>query len=148
MRIVLDTNIVVRAVIGPQGPAGELLDRIRSPHMLIVSPDMLAEVYDVLTRDHITSLHGLTQGEVREFVQRLEAASLVVAFPQESVPVVVPTDRDDDVVIATAVAGRADVICTLDRHLHRQQVCDYCAERGIRILKDDELLRELRTEKN
>ena len=59
----------------------------------------------------------------------------------ESMPVgIVPDDPSDDMIVATALAGRADVICTRDRHLHHPEVRAWCADRGIRILNDIELL--------
>ncbi|MBI3466021.1 MAG: hypothetical protein HY000_23655 [Planctomycetes bacterium] len=66
------------------------------------------------------------------------------------VTVTVPTvtaiqsDPDDNAVIAAAIAGQAEVICARDRHFRHQDVLDFCALRGIRILDDIELLRELR----
>jgi predicted nucleic acid-binding protein len=56
----------------------------------------------------------------------------------------VQADPDDNAVIATAIAGQAEVICTRDRHFHRQDVIDFCSQHGIRILDDIELLNELR----
>ena len=44
MRIVLDTNILVRANVRAQGPARELLTRIiHGDHVLITSPFLLRE---------------------------------------------------------------------------------------------------------
>lgn len=56
----------------------------------------------------------------------------------------VQNDPDDNAVIAAAIAGQAEVICTRDRHFHDPKVIDFCAQYGIRILDDVELLRELR----
>ncbi len=41
---------------------------------------------------------------------------------------------------------KANVLCTLDRHLRRQDVREYCERRGIQILTDVELLENLRGE--
>ena len=42
VRIVLDTNILTRAVTGPGGPAAEVLRAIVPPHLRIASPYLLA----------------------------------------------------------------------------------------------------------
>ena len=56
------------------------------------------------------------------------------------------TDPDDDLVLAPAVQGRANVVCTWDRDLRQNaNVQSYCALHGIRVLKDSELLAELRS---
>ena len=46
--------------------------------------------------------------------------------------------------VATAIVGRADVICTRDRHLRHPEVLAICQANGIRVLSDIELLNELR----
>jgi putative PIN family toxin of toxin-antitoxin system len=144
MRIVLDTNILARAAASPAGPAGELLDLIQPPHLLVLSPPMLSELAVVMAYERVRLLHGLDDGGIREFVEAIETAALVVQLTQDAVPRIVSHDPDDDVVIATAEAGKAHVLCTLDRHLRHQDVVAYCRQRSIRILTDSELLAEIR----
>jgi len=71
------------------------------------------------------------------------AGASVVSLP-ESVPRVVPHDRDDDFVVATAVAGAADVICTWNKHLYHEDVIGYCRNHAIEVLHDPTLLTMLR----
>jgi hypothetical protein len=47
-----------------------------------------------------------------------------------------PSDPDDDPVVHTAVVGRADVLCTLNRDFYNPLVRDYCRERGVLIASD------------
>jgi hypothetical protein len=42
------------------------------------------------------------------------------------------------------VLGGANVLCTLDRHFRDPQVLQYCAEHGIEVMSDIELLQRLR----
>ena len=142
MRIVLDVNILARVVMSPQGPAAELFDRLRSGHLLVSSVEMLADLSRVLAYERVRRIHQLDDRGIEEFVARIEEGSLVVALPQ-SIPAVVPADPDDDVVIATAVIGRAEVLCTRDGHLRAPEVRAYCSNRGIRVMTDVELLKEL-----
>ena len=54
MRIVLDTNVLVRATpASAGGPAWETLRRIAQDHVLISSPPLLAELRDVLSRPRV-----------------------------------------------------------------------------------------------
>jgi len=48
-------------------------------------------------------------------------------------------------VVHTAVVGRADAICTLNRDFFNPLVRDYCRERGVLIANDVELLSLLRS---
>jgi predicted nucleic acid-binding protein len=63
MRIVLDTNILVRASAKARGPARELLQLIvASPrHVLLLSPFLLQELERVLSYERIRTLSKLTE---------------------------------------------------------------------------------------
>lgn len=144
MRIVLDTNILARATPGPDSLSREIVRRCRQdPHVLILSPFMLAELSRVLCYDRLRRIHGLDDEGIRRYVFDLQSAALLVD-QTSGIGEVVPHDPDDDPVIAAAVSGQAEVICTLDRHLRNADVQRYCAARGIRVLTDVELMQELR----
>jgi putative PIN family toxin of toxin-antitoxin system len=144
MRVVLDTNILTRVPASPHGPAGELFDRLRSDHLLVNSSELLAELARVLGYDRLRKIHGLDDAAIEDFVEHVEAGSFLVALP-DSLPRVVPDDADDDAVIATAIVGHANVICTRNRHLFHVDVLVCCREHEIRVLSDVELLAELRS---
>jgi len=56
----------------------------------------------------------------------------------------VPDDPDDDQVVAAAIAGGADVLCTRDRHLLSEEVIAYRRGCGIEVLGDNERLQRFR----
>lgn len=144
MRVVLDTNILARASYSPTGPAGECLQRLRDPaHVLVLSAFILDELDRVLRYPRLQRLHGLTDQEIDDYVRDVADAALVVPI-NAAVSGVVASDPDDDPVVATAEGGNADVICTLDRHLHHSDVVDYCNQHAIEVLTDVELLTRLR----
>jgi putative PIN family toxin of toxin-antitoxin system len=138
MRIVLDSNILVRAAWKADGLASQLLRSVlEGPHRLIVSPFILGEVARVLAYPRIQSRWGLSAERIQRHVNRLAAVAEIVETA--SVDRVVPDDPDDDFVLHTAVAGRADVLCTRDSHLLDSRIAQYCTRRGIRIMDDIEL---------
>ena len=105
MRIVLDTNVLVRANIKLQGPARELLLKIAySDHVLITSPFLLREVERALAYPRLQKLWRLTLQDIQEHVQFLVQISEVV-HPSIEAPVVL-NDRDDDPVVYTAIDER------------------------------------------
>jgi len=145
MRVVLDTNVLARTAYRPKGPAAEVLDRLsRPPHLLVLSGFVLAELQRVLHYPRLRQLHRLRDEDIALFVEKLGTDAVVVELPSESVAVA--RDPDDDSIIATAVAGQADVLCTLDRHLFAEHVQAYCRQRGIEIMDDVQLLARLRSE--
>ena len=142
MRVVLDTNILVRANTLAKGPARELLLRLASSsHTLLMSSFLPDETERVLAYPGLRSRWLLTQEDIREHIEFLSQSSEMVPLPPG--PRVVFKDSDDDAVIQTAVAGRADILCKLDQHFYDARVKAFCEQRGIRIVSDVELLQEL-----
>jgi predicted nucleic acid-binding protein len=75
MRIVLDTNILVRANAKAKGPARELLLLIvNSPeHVLLLSPFLLQELERVFEYDRVRAATKLTDLEVAEYLTYIRA---------------------------------------------------------------------------
>lgn len=116
MRIVLDTNVVLSALLW-RGTPYRLLSTIRQhEHVeLFSSPALLTELGDVLTRSMPTARLALLRRAAHEVLREYaDAAELVIPA---AVPPVVAADADDDQVIAAAVAAEADLLVSGDRHL-------------------------------
>jgi predicted nucleic acid-binding protein len=143
MRLVLDSNVLARATPGKTSAAREvLLLASHIPHTLVSAPALLLELARILQYPRVRALHGLDDAGIRSFLQSIQAGSLLVT------PILPPPirsqDPDDDIVIAAAIAGRAEVICTRDRHFFAPPVQAASARHGIRILSEVDLLQELR----
>lgn len=145
MRVVLDSNILARATPGKTSAAREvLLAVVQPPHTLITAAPLLAELGNTLQYPRVRALHGLDDAGIQAFIQSVHQASSVVT--PVSPPPIRTHDPDDDLLIAAAIAGQADIICTWDQHLFDPAVQAACAAHGIRILNDIGLLRELRAQ--
>lgn len=104
MRIVLDTNVVLSALLW-RGTPYRLLEAIRqrSEARLFTSPALLGELAEVLTRPSAAKRLAVVGKTAREVLaDYVEAVELV---DPAQVPHVVPDDADDDQVIAAAVAA-------------------------------------------
>ena len=145
MRIVLDTNILARAAARTPGPARELLLRcLDSPHVLLLSEFLLAEVTRALQYPRMRKVHGLGDEDIADYVNYLKTASVTVLLPEGTSPAVVRADTEDDPIVATAVVGLANVLCSRDHHLYQPQVVAYCRARGVEVMNDLDLLNWLR----
>ena len=116
MRIVLDTNVVLSALLW-RGTPYQLLEAIRnhSETRLFTSPALLDELAGVLTRSTPTKRLAVIGKTVRAVLaDYVEAAEVV---EPEHVPRVVPNDADDNQVIAAAVTAGADWIVSGDADL-------------------------------
>jgi putative PIN family toxin of toxin-antitoxin system len=144
MRVVLDSNVLARATPGKTSAAREvLLLVLQAPHVLVLSASLLTELARILQYPRVRALHGLDDAGIQAFLQSVQTGSAIVT--PTSPPPIRTKDPDDDQVIATAVAGQASVICTWDQDLFEPTVQAACAAQGIRVLKDSDLLLELRS---
>lgn len=113
MRVVVDTNLLVSAIISAGLPR-QLLDAARAGEFeLCTSEVLLAERLEVMSRSKFAerlTLAGVTAKALVDDLRRLA----VVVTPNH-VPHVVPTDPDDDHVLAAALAAGADLIASGDR---------------------------------
>jgi uncharacterized protein len=145
VRVVLDTNILVRANprVSPQGLARDLLLTIVSgPHVLVLSSAILVEVQRVLAYPRVQARWQLTEEAIEQYLVYLEAAGVLAELPEISPAIV--SDPDDDPILQTAIVGHAGVLCTRDDAFRHEVVERICTVHSIRILDDITLLQELR----
>lgn len=113
MRAVLDTNVLVSAILTPGGPAHQVVQLVlRGDLQLSVDSRVVNEYREVLTRGKFSFSPDL----VAEFLETLLAES------QEVLSEPLPgrfLDETDRAFIEVAVAGQAEVLVTGNkRHFH------------------------------
>lgn len=111
VRIVLDTNILVSALISRDGPPARVLESVKHEGAaLITSEAQLAELRRVLSYERIRTCIRLEEAE--DLLGNLEAIGEVVT----DLPTVnASPDPKDNVILATAIAGRADLVVSGDK---------------------------------
>jgi putative PIN family toxin of toxin-antitoxin system len=110
MRVVLDTNILVSALLWRGAPYRCLLAVQAGLADLVISPPILEELRTVL----VTKFRH-TARDADEAIGLIQTAADVVEISGQLR--VVPDDPDDDKFVETAQAGRAERIVSGDRHL-------------------------------
>jgi putative PIN family toxin of toxin-antitoxin system len=109
VRLLLDTNVLVAALMA-RGTCHEVLEHCVREHVVVTSRPLLDELVDVLARKFRQRAADV-QSALRLFT---EAFTLVEPGALDG-PIC--RDSDDDVVLATALAGACDAIVTGDQDL-------------------------------
>ena len=111
MRIVLDTNILVSALISEEGYPAQVLAAIKRERVtLVTSAYQIEELRGVLARERLKPY--IRPEEAADLLYHLEAVGLVVSeLPEVSLS----PDPKDNPILATAIAGEAELIVSGDK---------------------------------
>ena len=111
MRIVLDTNIFVSALISGEGSPSKVLAAIRRERItLVTSTFQIEELRRVLARERLKPY--IRPEEADDLLYHLEAVGMVMS---ELPDIGLSPDPDDNPILATAVAGEAELIVSGDK---------------------------------
>jgi putative PIN family toxin of toxin-antitoxin system len=109
MRVVVDTNVVVSAILRDRVPEKVLLFIIARPDFQwVASPEILTEYREVLRRPKF----GLPDSVLSQWDERFDSA--IAEWPVE-MPVSFPRDVKDARFLACALAADVDFLITGDR---------------------------------
>ena len=114
-RAVLDTSVLVSALISPSGVSARLLLELRSGAFeLLLSPLLLVELREVLRRDRFRRY--VSEAEADAYVELIRTDGVVRADPPPS-PEPLGADPDDEYLIDLARDAQADALVAGDAHL-------------------------------
>ena len=114
IKVVIDTQIFLRAAINRQSLPGKLIFDLRDRYILITSPQMIAEIIDVLSRPALrTKFKTLTDATLNGILIRIADAEVVEVTDVEAIS----RDPKDDIFLACAKASSADYVVSEDKDL-------------------------------
>jgi putative PIN family toxin of toxin-antitoxin system len=115
LRVVVDTNLIVRAAIMPGGSVGPILKRLRDrDYIYLYSRETLQEVADVLSRRRIRLKYRLAAEDVSTVLQLLVLRGEMIT-PQRHFHLC--RDPKDNIFLDVAIAGAADLLASGDDDL-------------------------------
>ncbi len=134
MRVVLDTNVLVSALIKPGKPR-DLLNKLVKDKQLILCKAIIEEFIEVAENRKVARY--TSEEDLTLFITIVAKASKIVKVKSKFRAV--NNDPDDDVIVQVAYDGKADFIVSGDKHL--LALGEF---KGIKILTIDEMLDVLR----
>lgn len=115
MRSVIDTGVLVSALIRRQGTTGEVLRLLRDGQFTAVySTDILVEIIDVLGRPALRAKYHIEPDDIRIVINVIRLRGDLV-IPTRKVTAC--RDPKDDKFLEAALAGKADAIISGDADL-------------------------------
>jgi putative PIN family toxin of toxin-antitoxin system len=117
MRVVLDTNVLVSALISPFGNEAQALDAVQKDRIIpCISPNILTEYTEVLARPKF----GFAPDEIDGLIGLLKSKGLL--FVPVSAAGTSPDPGDDDF-IACALEAQAEFIVTGNKRHFPDERC-------------------------
>jgi putative PIN family toxin of toxin-antitoxin system len=141
VRAVIDTNVVVSAVINPDGTPAQVVRAAGRAFDLVWSRGIVAECLRVVGQERIARRVRRAENDEDAGATVARLAAIAELVPDERLPLVrvVKSDPTDDLFIATALGGGARMLVSGDRR-HVLPLREYA---GIRIIDAATFAREL-----
>lgn len=135
IRIVLDTNLFVSALLKPGSNPDIILRLVKDEKvLLLMSGSICLKISRVLTYPKIRKRLIASDEELKNFVQLLSTVAIITPDTLNLPPL--DADPDDTKYLVCAVEGHADFIISGDHHL-----TDLVMYRGIRIVTPGDFIR-------
>jgi putative PIN family toxin of toxin-antitoxin system len=114
LRVVVDPNVAVSALITPNGITGQVMRAgLQGHYRMIVCPHLLGELEDVLRRPRLR--RWFSEDDATEFVADLSGVADNYTDPSD--PPAICRDPDDDYLLALAVNANVDILVSGDDDL-------------------------------
>lgn len=131
VRVVIDTNNMgVSALLNPSGYPAMLRKAFEDQLFeVVISEPILKEIAEVLSRPSIKNKYGITETDIKELLILIEERSEHILV---SGKFSVCRDKDDDLIIETAVKGNAKYLVTRDDDIKTDtKVSAFLSQSGI-----------------
>lgn len=137
LKVVIDTNVFVSATITEKGKPAQILKAWREKKLeVIISPEILKEIGQVVFRHKIKKISFWTEKERYQFIEDLARICILTPGSLQLKQAVKHT-QDHKFLIA-AMEGKADYIVSGDYHLRNLGIYE-----GIKIVSANEFLQIL-----
>lgn len=133
VKVLIDTNVWVSALINPKGAPAKVKDAwIKNKFEALISLPILEELTEVLQRPRIKNKYQLTDEEIAQFLTLINHKAKHVVIARD---LKICRDPDDNLVLETALKGNAQYMVSRDDDIKRdEEIIRHMEERGIRVM--------------
>ena len=133
IKAVIDTNVWISALLNPFGyPAKIRKSFEKGVFQVVVSEAMLEELVDVLSRPRIREKYDITPEDIEEVLTLIEHRSEYVLLSGD---IEICRDKDDNLIIETAIKGKAGYLVTRDDDVKfAKEVSDFLSNYGVSVV--------------
>jgi len=141
--VLVDTNVWISAFINPHGFPAKVKDAwLAGEFDVVVSMPLLEELVDVLHRPRIKDKYGFTDDETEEYLRLIAEQAISV---KASGDFKVCRDPDDDLILETALVGKANYAVSRDDDIKADEdLIAHMKARGVKVLTVSQFLRKLK----
>jgi putative PIN family toxin of toxin-antitoxin system len=143
IRVVLDTNVLVSALLTPDSPPAEILEFVLEGRLrILISPAIIREIGLVFQYPRLKKTmqkHRLSAEEVEEAILKILKVAIITAG--EKIIQGVSRDPADDLILSCAAEGQADFVISGDKDL-----TELGSFEGIRIMEPANFLQLIETQ--
>ncbi len=140
--VVIDTNVWVSAFLNPEGFPARLIQAGKIGSFSIVSSlPLLDELQEVLLRPRIMKVRRSTEADVEAYLASIVAVAQLVPVSGD---IRLCRDPDDDVILETAIQGRASYVVSRDEDVTRDlDLINHLRDQGIETITVQRLINQL-----
>jgi hypothetical protein len=133
IKVVVDTNIWISSLIASSKTAARLVDEWReSKFEIVVSEQQVLELYEVLSRPKFLFKYRIARQEIDDIVSSIAVRAERVTLKGNTK---LCRDPDDDIIIETAIRGRAKYLVTGDKDITNDKtVLSFLSRHGVSVI--------------
>ncbi len=133
VKAVIDTNIWVSSLLNPFGFPARLRTSFEDGDFnIVISVSMLEELADVLNRPKIKDKFKVEEEDIAKLLFLIEDRADDVSISSN---VTICRDKDDDIIIETAIKGKAEYLVTRDDDIKfDRKVSSFLSQHGVTVI--------------
>jgi len=134
VKAVIDSNIWISALVAPLGRSAKIIELWeKGKFRLVISEQQFSELYEVLSRSKFTIKYRLDEKKVDALIASI-AENAEHIFLEEHISNIC-RDPDDNLIIETALRGKAKYLVTGDKDItDDKKVVSFLSQHGVSVI--------------